>query len=40
MLGRFSVAVDGTPIPDGAWRLRKSKSVLKLLALFEPHPLT
>ncbi|HEX4717274.1 MAG TPA: BTAD domain-containing putative transcriptional regulator [Thermoleophilaceae bacterium] len=33
LLGRFAVEVDGTPIPDAAWRLRKSRSVLKVLAL-------
>jgi hypothetical protein len=33
LLGRFAVLVDGTPIPDGQWRLRKSRSVIKLLAL-------
>jgi predicted ATPase/DNA-binding SARP family transcriptional activator len=33
LLGRFSVVVDGTPLPDASWRLRKSRSVLKVLAL-------
>ena len=33
LLGRFAVEVDGTPIRDGAWRLRKSRSVVKVLAL-------
>jgi predicted ATPase/DNA-binding SARP family transcriptional activator len=33
VLGRFAVLVDGVPIPDGQWRLRKSRSVIKLLAL-------
>jgi predicted ATPase/DNA-binding SARP family transcriptional activator len=33
LLGRFTVSVDGTPIPDGSWRLRKSRSVVKVLAL-------
>jgi predicted ATPase/DNA-binding SARP family transcriptional activator len=33
LLGRFTAAVDGTPIPDGSWRLRKSRSVVKVLAL-------
>jgi predicted ATPase/DNA-binding SARP family transcriptional activator len=33
LLGRFAVLVDGTPIPDSQWRLRKSRSVVKLLAL-------
>src|SRR6476619_89511 len=33
LLGGFAVDVDGTSIPDASWRLRKSRSVLKLLAL-------
>src|SRR4051812_9102994 len=33
LLGGFAVEVDGTTIPDSSWRLRKSRSVLKLLAL-------
>src|SRR3954469_6377823 len=33
LLGGFAVDVGGTAIPDPAWRLRKSRSVLKLLAL-------
>src|SRR3954464_16026747 len=33
MLGRFAVLVDGSPIPESQWRLRKSRSVVKLLAL-------
>ncbi|HEX6715179.1 MAG TPA: BTAD domain-containing putative transcriptional regulator [Thermoleophilaceae bacterium] len=33
LLGRFAVLVDGEPIPDSQWRLRKSRSVIKLLAL-------
>ena len=33
LLGGFVVAVDGTPVPDASWRLRKSRSVLKVLAL-------
>src|SRR3954452_13327649 len=33
MLGGFVAEVDGSAIPDSAWRLRKSRSVLKLLAL-------
>ena len=33
LLGRFTVSVDGMPIPDGSWRLRKSRSVIKVLAL-------
>jgi predicted ATPase/DNA-binding SARP family transcriptional activator len=33
LLGGFSVSVRGEPIPDSAWRLRRAKSLLKLLAL-------
>jgi predicted ATPase/DNA-binding SARP family transcriptional activator len=33
LLGGFGVDVAGTAIPDGSWRLRKSRSVLKVLAL-------
>jgi predicted ATPase/DNA-binding SARP family transcriptional activator len=33
LLGRFAVDVAGTAIPDSSWRLRKSRSVLKVLAL-------
>src|SRR3954471_5993565 len=41
MLGRFAVDVQGTAIPEASWRWRRSRSVLKVLAL-EParalHP--
>jgi predicted ATPase/DNA-binding SARP family transcriptional activator len=33
LLGAFAVRVDGSPVPDSAWRLRRSKSLIKLLAL-------
>ena len=33
LLGVFSVAVGGDVIPDHAWRLRKAKTLIKLLAL-------
>ncbi|MFL5841821.1 MAG: AfsR/SARP family transcriptional regulator [Thermoleophilaceae bacterium] len=33
LLGGFAVQVDGTAIPEASWRLRKSRSVLKVLAL-------
>lgn len=33
LLGRFSVAVDGRPVPDHAWRRRSAAAVVKLLAL-------
>jgi predicted ATPase len=33
LLGAFSVSRGGDAVPDGAWRLRKAKSLIKLLAL-------
>ena len=33
LLGRFAVEIDGTPVADSSWRLRKSRSVVKVLAL-------
>ncbi len=33
LLGGFDVQVDGTPVADDAWRLRKARSVVKVLAL-------
>jgi predicted ATPase len=33
LLGAFSVSRDGDAVPDSAWRLRKAKSLVKLLAL-------
>src|SRR5256885_16350160 len=33
LLGGFAVNVGETAVPDGSWRLRKSRSVLKVLAL-------
>jgi len=33
LLGRFTVAVDGVPIPGDAWRSRRATDVVKLLAL-------
>jgi predicted ATPase/DNA-binding SARP family transcriptional activator len=33
LLGAFSVWVAGDQVPDSAWRLRRSKSLIKLLAL-------
>ena len=33
LLGAFSVTVGGHVIPDDAWRLRKAKTLIKLLAL-------
>ncbi len=33
LLGAFSITVGGRVIPDDAWRLRKAKTLIKLLAL-------
>src|SRR6202050_5084790 len=33
LLGAFSIAVEGDVIPEDAWRLRKAKTLIKLLAL-------
>jgi predicted ATPase/DNA-binding SARP family transcriptional activator len=33
VLGGFQVAVGDRPVPESAWRLRKAKSLIKLLAL-------
>ena len=33
LLGGFAVNVAGEPVPDAAWRLRRAKSLVKLLAL-------
>src|SRR3954447_6729407 len=35
LLGAFQVTVGGQPVPDRIWRLRKARSLIKLLAL---HP--
>lgn len=35
LLGRFSVAVDGRPVPEHAWKRRSAAALVKLLAL---HP--
>ena len=39
LLGGFAVQVDGTDIPEDAWRLRKARSLVKLLALAPSHVL-
>lgn len=39
LLGGFAAAVDGTEVPDKAWRLRKAKDLVKLLALADGHSL-
>jgi predicted ATPase/DNA-binding SARP family transcriptional activator len=33
LLGGFSATVDGEPVPERAWRLRKARTLVKLLAL-------
>jgi predicted ATPase/DNA-binding SARP family transcriptional activator len=33
LLGGFSASVDGVPVDDRAWRLRKAKALVKLVAL-------
>ena len=33
LLGGFAVQVDGTDVPEDAWRLRKARALVKLLAL-------
>src|SRR4051812_1620540 len=33
LLGAFAVRVGDVPVPEGAWRLRKARSLVKLLAL-------
>lgn len=39
LLGRFSIAIDGVPIPGDAWRSRRAADVVKLLALAPNHRL-
>ncbi len=39
LLGGFVVFLGGRPVSDGAWRLRKAKGVVKLLALTPEHRL-
>jgi DNA-binding SARP family transcriptional activator len=39
LLGGFSVSIRGRAIDDAAWRLRKAKSLVKLLALAAKHRL-
>jgi predicted ATPase/DNA-binding SARP family transcriptional activator/DNA-binding CsgD family transcriptional regulator len=39
LLGGFQVAVGACPIADAAWRLRKARSLVKLLALSPGHRL-
>jgi predicted ATPase len=39
LLGGFAAEAGGTPVPDSAWRLRKAKELVKLLALADGHRL-
>ena len=39
LLGGFAAAVDGEPVPETAWRLRKARELVKLLALAPGHRL-
>jgi hypothetical protein len=37
LLGGFAVSLAGRPVPERAWRLRKAKSLINLLALASGH---
>ena len=37
LLGGFAAAVDGVAVPDDAWRLKKARELVKLLALAPGH---
>jgi len=39
LLGGFTAAVDGVAVPDSAWRLKKARELVKLLALARGHRL-
>jgi DNA-binding SARP family transcriptional activator/tetratricopeptide (TPR) repeat protein len=39
-LGRFSLIVDGEPVPTSAWQSRKARDLLKLLAARRGKPIT
>jgi predicted ATPase len=39
LLGGFAAAVDGVPVPEKAWRLKKARELVKLLALAPAHRL-
>ena len=39
LLGGFAAAVDGVPVPESAWRLKKARELVKLLALAPGHRL-
>jgi predicted ATPase len=39
LLGGFAAEAGGSPVPDSAWRLRKARELVKLLALADGHRL-
>jgi predicted ATPase len=39
LLGGFAATVDGEPVAEGAWRLKKARELVKLLALAPEHRL-
>jgi predicted ATPase len=39
LLGRFALVVEGRPVSESAWRLRKAETLVKLLSLREGHRL-
>jgi hypothetical protein len=39
LLGGFSATADGEPVPEGAWRPKKARELVKLLALAPDHRL-
>jgi predicted ATPase len=39
LLGGFGAAVDGVPVPERTWRLKKARELVKLLALAPGHRL-
>ncbi len=39
LLNGFAAVVDGEPVPDAAWRLKKARELVKLLALAPGHRL-
>src|SRR3954470_6766230 len=39
LLSGFAASVDGVPVPETAWRLKKARELVKLLALAPGHRL-
>src|SRR5213080_1254804 len=39
LLSGFTASVDGAPVPETAWRLKKARELVKLLALAPGHRL-